>query len=106
MNKDEILAKSRKENKYCDPYEQETNRQAGLWASLAMVVVLLILQAAHLALRGETSSSLWAIMTAYWAADNAVKAIRCKKVWNGVFAVLFGACCVAFIVLAIRDLKG
>ena len=43
MNKNEILEKSRNENKNADPYEMEVNAKAhscGLWSTLIICVIL------------------------------------------------------------------
>lgn len=71
MNKDEILAKSRAENKNKDVYEQEVLKQASKSAVVIQMVLAAIFFVIQVFVGGGINYGLWALiastnMTVYW----------------------------------------
>ena len=72
MNKEEILAKSRAENKNKDVYEQEVLKQASSSAVIVMMVLAAIFFAAQIFVGDGMNWGIWALvfsanMTTFWA---------------------------------------
>ena len=89
MNKEEILEKSRAENKNKDIYEQEVLKQASTGAVIVMMVLATIFFAAQIFVGGGTNWGLWALvfsanMTTFW-----VKYIRLRRKHELVMAISY-----------------
>lgn len=89
MNKEEILEKSRAENKNKDIYEQEVLKQASTSAIIVMMVFATIFFAAQIFFGGGMNWSLWALvfsanMTIFW-----VKYIRLRRKHELVMAIAY-----------------
>ena len=89
MNKDEILAKSRAENKNKDVYEQEVLKQASQSAVVVQMALATIFFVMQIFAGGGTNWGLWAIvlsanMTIYW-----VKYIKCHRMFDLVMAIIY-----------------
>lgn len=78
MNKDEILAKSRNENKKQDEYYAEVNKLSLRVGMLAVVAVCIILMAVEYFVYGECNSGYVVIITVVNAALNLYKGIKLK----------------------------
>ena len=61
MNRDEILAKSRSENKNKDVYEQEVLKQASRSAVVVQMALATIFFVTHIFARGGINSGVWAL---------------------------------------------
>ena len=71
MNKEEILAKSRAENKNKDIYEQEILKHASSGAVIVMMILATIFFAAQIFVGGGANWGIWALvfsanMTTFW----------------------------------------
>lgn len=89
MNKDEILAKSRAENKNKDVYEQEVLKQASTSAVIVMMVLATIFFVAQIFVGGGMNWGIWALvfsanMTAFW-----VKYIKLRRKHELVMAIIY-----------------
>lgn len=89
MNKEEILEKSRAENKNKDIYEQEVLKQASTSAIIVMMVFATIFFAAQIFFGGGMNWGLWALvfsanMTIFW-----VKYIRLRRKHELVVAIAY-----------------
>lgn len=89
MDKEEILEKSRAENKNKDIYEQEVLKQASTSAVVVMMVLATIFFAAQIFVGGGTNWGLWALvfsanMTTFW-----VKYIRLRRKHELVMAIAY-----------------
>lgn len=89
MNKEEILEKSRAENKNKDIYEQEVLKQASTGAVIVMMVLATIFFAAQIFVGGGTNWGLWALvfsanMMTFW-----MKYIRLHRKHELVMAVAY-----------------
>lgn len=101
MNKEEILAKSREENKDVDLVEIEVNKKSEGFASLVSAIVCFALYAAELIICGEKNYSLWSILTAAFAANYLYKGIKLKDKSKLIFGVLWTITSVLTIVTAV-----
>ena len=89
MNKEEILQKSRAENKNKDVYEQEVLKQAGSSAVIVMMVLATIFFAAQIFVGGGTNWGIWALvfsanMTTFW-----VKYIKLRRKHELLMAIAY-----------------
>ena len=88
MNKEEILEKSRAENKNKDIYEQEVLKQAGTSAVIVMMILATIFFAVQIFVGGGTNWGIWALifstnMTTFW-----VKYIKLRRKHELVMAIV------------------
>lgn len=91
MNREEILEKSRKENKNQDVYEQEVLKQSQAWSAFVMVVLALVFWLAQIYSGGGINYGFWALvfasnMTTFW-----VKYIKLRHRHELVFAIMYTA---------------
>ncbi|MDY5911196.1 MAG: DUF6442 family protein [Inconstantimicrobium porci] len=89
MNKEEILAKSRKEHKDQDIYEKEVLKEAGNVGAISACVLCLIFFCAQIFTGGGTNYGLWAIIFAIRGGEFFVKGIRLKRKHEIVLAVMY-----------------
>lgn len=87
MDKEEILKKSRAENKNMDVYEQEILKQGSTSAIAVMLVLAAIFFAVQIFVGGGTNWGLWALvfsasMTTFW-----VKYIKLRRKHELVMAI-------------------
>lgn len=82
MNREEILEKSRKENKNADPYEQETLELAIRVAYLVMLILGTILA------RASKDPAIVLVLLGGLSAKMLVTAIRSKTFFDGLFGLL------------------
>lgn len=101
MNKNEILEKSRNENKNADPYEMEINAKAlsnGMWSALLFGVILTALDFIKMQ---KFNFSLVAIIWVLDAVANTYKAAKLKEKRFIVNAVLFDITAVCWAAVAV-----
>lgn len=89
MNQDEILAKSRAENKNKDVYEQEILKQASESAVVVQMVLATIFFVTQILVDNGTNWGLWALvlsanMTIYW-----VKYIKLHRKFDLLMAIIY-----------------
>ena len=89
MDKDEILAKSRAENKNKDVYEQEILKQASESAVVVQMVLATIFFVTQILVDNGTNWGLWALvlsanMTIYW-----VKYIKLYRKFDLLMAIIY-----------------
>ena len=96
MNKEEILEKSRAENRNKDIYEQEILKQASTSAVIVMMVLATIFFAAQIFVGGGMNWGIWALvfsanMTTFW-----VKYIKLHRKHELVMAIAYTILVFAF----------
>lgn len=96
MNKEEILEKSRAENKNKDIYEQEVLKQANTIAVIVMLVLAAIFFAVQIFVGGGINWGIWALvfsgnMTTFW-----VKYIKFHRKNDFLFAIAYTVLVTAF----------
>lgn len=89
MNKDEILAKSRAENKNLDVYEQEVLKQASKSAVIVQMVLATVFFVTQIFAGGGINWGLWALvfsasMTILW-----VKYMKFRRKFDLVSAIVY-----------------
>lgn len=89
MNKEEILEKSRAENRNKDIYEKEVLKQANTCAVMVMMVLAVIFFAVQIFVGGGTNLGIWALvfstnMTTFW-----VKYIKLRRKHELALAVAY-----------------
>jgi hypothetical protein len=89
MNKEEILAKSRQENKSQDLYEDAIKIQAGNIGTIAAASVCLILLVARMILGQDLDLGLCAMIFVSNAVNFIFKAIKLKRKHEIIFAIIY-----------------
>lgn len=89
MNKDEILEKSRKENKNQDLYEKEMSQKAGNIAAIVAAVIGTIFYVIQILVGGGSNYGLYAIVFSIPATGYMVKAIQMKTKRDLVISILY-----------------
>lgn len=96
MTKEEILEKSRGENKDCDIFEKEVLKEAGNVGAGVAAAVSSIFVALQFILGKGFNYSLYAIVFSVLAATFIVKAVRLKRKHEIALAFLYSAAAVGF----------
>ena len=89
MNKEEILLRSRAENKNKDVYEQEILKQANTYALVTMLVLATIFHVVQIFVGGGSNLAIWAlvfsaVMTTFW-----VKYAKLRRRHELVLAIVY-----------------
>ena len=79
MDRDEILAKSRAENRDKDVFEKEVLREGGSTGGIAASILALIFIAVRIAAGGGLDCGMWAVIAAALGAGFVVKAVRLRR---------------------------
>ena len=106
MNKEDILAKSRKENKNKDIAELEVIDQASKIAGRVGMLVCCIIAILEVIFLGKPNLSTWAIYFSILAALMIVKYIRLRRRHELWITVLYSACFALFFLGYILKLAG
>jgi uncharacterized membrane protein YhaH (DUF805 family) len=89
MNKDDILAKSREENRDRDLYAHEINNSASAissFVSLFMATIFFVLQKL---IKQEFNLGLYALVFSYGATNFIVKAVHMKRKRDIVLSIIY-----------------
>lgn len=89
MNKEEILEKSRAENKNQDIYEQEILKLANTSAVIVMVVLATIFFVAQIMVGGGINYGIWALVFSTNMATSWVKYIKLRRKLDLVMAIAY-----------------
>lgn len=79
MNKEEILAKSRKENKNQDVYEKEVSQSGGNSATVVAAILATVFIVIQIFVGGGTNYGLYAVVSSALATGYTTKAMHLKK---------------------------
>lgn len=101
MNKEEILEKSKKENRYHDEREQSISSQAMTYGALGMAVMFVILFCVRLFLKGGTSYDLLAMYFGYLAVSSIYKWRLLKGKKECFSAIIYSVVSIVWLVLYI-----
>lgn len=104
MNKEEILAKSRNENKNVDEFEKEVLKQAGNAGCITAAIVTFILFILELFIKNHTNYGLWAILFSILSAQFIVKAIKLKRKHEIAIAICYPILTLCLIAAYILDI--
>ena len=89
MNKDEILAKSRAENRNKDVYEQEVLKQASQSAVVVQMVLATIFFVTQIYAGGGTNGGLWSIVLSANMTINWMKYIKLRRKFELALAIVY-----------------
>lgn len=89
MNKEEILAKSRAENKNRDVYELEVSKTANSAAVLVMLIIAGVLFAAQVLSGKGLNFGIWALVFSADMAAHWTKFIKMKRKGELLAAILY-----------------
>ena len=89
MNKDEILAKSRAENKNKDVYEQEVLKQASRSAVVVQMALATLFFVIQIFAGGGVNWGLWAIVFSANMTINWVKFFKLHRKYELVIAIAY-----------------
>lgn len=106
MNKDEILEKSRKENKAQDERERLTLAQAGRIATAVGGCVCAVIILLDAVLSDAPSFAAWAVYLSMTGTTLLVKFIKLRKKHELIFGVLQLALAAAFLAMHIARTIG
>lgn len=104
MNKDEILAKSRKENKDRDLYSEEISTSAGVTSSFIALFLTTIFFILNCVINREYNWGLYAIVVSFGATNFIMKAIHIKRKRDIIFAVIYSVATLVLTVIYICQL--
>lgn len=89
MNKEEILEKSRAENKNKDIYEQEVLKQASSTAVKVTATLALIFFMAQISVGGGTNLGIWALVFSADMTTSWVRYIKLRRKHEFVMAIAY-----------------
>ena len=89
MNKDQILAKSRAENKNRDLYEQEVLKLANKSAVLILLVLAAVFSVTQIFAGGGINWGLWALVFSANMTINWVKYIKLHRKYELAIAIAY-----------------
>ena len=89
MNKDEILEKSRAENKNKDVYEQEVLKQASRSAVVVQMALATLFFVTQIFTGGGVNWGLWAIVFSANMTINWVKYFKLRRKYELVIAIFY-----------------
>ena len=104
MKKEEILEKSRQENKNLDERERDALARAGRIATAVGAFVCTAIILLETLLSDRVHFSTWAVFLAMTGTTLLVKYIKLKKVHELIFALLQLAVAATFFVFFVLDL--
>lgn len=104
MNKEEILEKSRKENKNEDLVRADIERKAGVITMITITILSLVFYTLGITLKGEKNEGWFAIIAVYNAILCMYKGIALKNKTNIVAGVIWGILTIVCIILYVETL--
>ncbi|WP_304431828.1 DUF6442 family protein [Acutalibacter muris] len=91
MNREEILEKSRRENKNQDVYEQEVLKQSNEVAAFVMVLLAAVFWLVQIFTDGGINYGLWALVFAQNMTTLWVKYTKLRRRRELIFAIMYTA---------------
>lgn len=104
MRKEEILAKSREENKKNDPYLVEIQRRSSSFSGVVVVLLSTILFTIQLAMDKGFNFGLYAVAFAYGATDFLVRYFYLRRRREVIFGAIYLVITIVLIILHIAQL--
>ena len=103
MDKDEILARSRKDNKDRDFVEEEVTNKANSVAFSVGILMCGLLSILHAVFRDKPDYSVWIVMWSILSSVFLFKYHRLRKRHELLLGLVYLAFCIFFFVLYLRD---
>ncbi|MDU5335799.1 DUF6442 family protein [Enterococcus sp.] len=105
MKKEEILAKSRDENRKNDPYQAEIQRRSSSFSGVVVVFLSTILFVIQLVMDRGFNFGLYAVAFAYGATDFLVRYFYLRRRRELLFGVIYLVVTIILIILHIAQLR-
>lgn len=105
MKKEEILAKSREENRKNDPYQAEIQRRSSSFSGVVVVFLSTILFVIQLVMDRGFNFGLYAVAFAYGATDFLVRYFYLRRRRELLFGVIYLVVTIILIILHIAQLR-
>jgi uncharacterized protein (DUF983 family) len=106
MNKEEILEKSRKENKNQDLAEMECLKKAGIIAFIVGCIVCVIICALQFSFMKTINWGCWVANFSILGTVFLIKFIKLRKTHELFMTILYYALCIFFLIGFIMSLRG
>ena len=103
MDKDEILERSRKENKDMDLVELEAINHANMIANVVGVVVCGVLTVIHAVIREGMDNSAWTVMFSILSTIMLVKFVKLRRRHELLIGLVYLFITILFFVWYLRD---
>jgi len=104
MNKEEVLEKSRNENKDQDIFEKEVLKEGGNFGAMAAAVLATVFFVIQIIVGGGLNYGLYAVVFSVFTAGYIVKSIRLKRRQDIIIAVINTVAVLLFSVAHIYNL--
>lgn len=104
MNKEEILEKSRSENKNKDLYELEVDMKSKKYGAYLAVIIIIIFYLLELSTVGAINHRLMSILFAFGFAQSSIRAYHFKNKMDIINAVLAGLLTISHTIAHIFNL--
>ena len=104
MDKEEILEKSRKENKNRDIYEKDVIIQGNRYACIAAAVFATVFFVIQILIGGGMNYGLYAVVFSMPAAGSWFKFYKLRKKWDLLFAVCYTVATLLFSAVYLYEL--
>lgn len=101
MNKDEILAKSREENRQKDPYEMEIKIKASQIGTISSLIICFVLFLIQILAGGGMNYGLWGVIMAGCGGSNLFMGIKLKRQSSIVLGICYLLCGVIGAIVSI-----
>ncbi len=98
MKKEEILAKSREENKDKDMYSEEVAKIAGRVSSLVASAVTLFVYLFELFTTGKSNLAIYSIVFSIFATTSIIRYIKLKEKKDLICSIIYSVNFVALII--------
>lgn len=105
MKKEEILAKSREENRKNDPYQAEIQRRSSSFSGVVVVFLSTILFVIQLGMDRGFNFGLYAVAFAYGATDFLFRYFYLRRRRELLFGVIYLVVTIILIILHIAQLR-
>lgn len=97
MDRDEILARNRMDNRHLDERDHRLADKASAWGVIALTAAVAVIFLIRLLTKGGNSYDLLAILFAYLSAGSAYKWSKTRSRWTFITSVLYTALVVAWL---------
>ncbi|SES62441.1 hypothetical protein SAMN04487821_10112 [Enterococcus malodoratus] len=104
MKKEEILAKSREENRKNDPYQAEIQQRSSSFSGVVVVLLSTILFVIQLVMDKGFNFGLYAVAFAYGTTDFLVRYFYMRRRRELVFGLIYLVITIVLIILHITQL--
>ena len=105
MNKEEILERSRKENKNGDEHDDFVLGQAGKISSAVGILTCMLISLTSYLIAGRSDSGCWTVMCAIYASAQFVSFRKTKRKSSLILAIIFLLSTIFFAVIYVIALR-